>query len=220
MAEIAWQPWSEDVFVEAQQQNKPVLLSLFATWCQFCKAMDEQAYSNAAIAQYIADNFVPVRVDTDKRPDINTRYAQGGWPTTCILTPEGDVLWGGTFLNVEQMSQLLPQVKSQYDNNKPGVAQHVAQQREQIRANNTPPALDTSQQISPDIPFGVLLSLKHNFDFAFGGFGHNANKFPHVDAIEFILEQYAPHRAARSPGFRPADYARKNPGGIVRGRFA
>jgi len=190
MSAIAWRPWSEDVFVEAQQQNKPILLSLTATWCQFCKSMDEQTYANSAIVQYITQNYLPVRVDTDKRPDINTRYAQGGWPSTCILTPEGDVLWGGTFLNFEQMSQLLPQIKSQYDNNKQGVANHVAQLREQIRQNNTPPPLDPSAQITPDIPYAVLLALKHNFDFAFGGFGHNGNKFPHPEAIEFALEQY------------------------------
>lgn len=191
MAEIAWRPWSEEAFAEAQQKNRPVLLSLFATWCQFCEQMEEQTYGNEAIARYISDNFIPVRVDTDKRPDINTRYAQGGWPSTAILTPEGDVLWGGTFLNVQQMSELLPQVKSQYDNNKPGVAQHVNQLREQIRQNNSPPALDTTLNITPDIPLGVQLALKHNFDFAFGGFGHNANKFPHVESLEFTLEQYA-----------------------------
>lgn len=199
MTEIAWRPWSEEIFAEAQQKNKPVLLSLFATWCQYCAAMDEQTYSNEAIARYITDNFIPVRVDTDKRPDINTRYAQGGWPSTAVLTPEGDVLWGGTFLNVEQMSQLLPQVKNHYDNNKQGVAQHVTQLREQIRQNNNPPPLDPSVQITPDIPFGIMLALKHNFDFAFGGFGHNGNKFPHVEALEFTMSQYARTIIAGSP---------------------
>jgi uncharacterized protein YyaL (SSP411 family) len=191
MTEIAWRPWSEEAFADAKQADKPVLLALSATWCQFCQSMDEQTYGNEAIAQYINENFIPLRVDTDKRPDINTRYAQGGWPSTCILTPEGDLLWGGTFVPPDQMAQLLPQVKSQFDNNKPGVQQHVSQLREQIRQQNTPPPLDQSIQITPDIPFGVMLGIKHNFDFAFGGFGHNGSKFPHVDAVEFTLEQYS-----------------------------
>ncbi|GAB4452550.1 MAG: hypothetical protein OHK0029_03680 [Armatimonadaceae bacterium] len=219
MAEIAWRPWSEDVFVEAQQQNKPVVLFLTAPWCQFCKAMEEQTYGNEAIARYVSDNFIPVRVDTDKRPEVNTRYAQGGWPSNCILTPEGDVLWGGTFLNVEQASQLLPQVKSQFDNNKAGVAQHVAQLREQIRRNNTPPALDTSLQITPDIPVGVLLALKHNFDFAFGGFGHNTNKFPHPDAIELTLEQFNRSVQAGVPDEDLATILEKTLSGIADGEL-
>ncbi|MDX1933726.1 MAG: DUF255 domain-containing protein [Capsulimonadales bacterium] len=191
MTEIKWRPWSDEAFAEAQRQNKPVLLSLTAPWCQFCATMDEQTYGNEAIAQYATENFVAVRVDTDKRPDINTRYGQGGWPSTCILTPEGDVLWGGTFLPADQMAQLLPQIKNQYDNNKAGVAQHVSQLREQIRQQNTPPPLNTSLEITPDLPHGILLGIKHNFDFAFGGFGHASSKFPHVDAIELVLSQYA-----------------------------
>jgi len=35
---------------------------------------------------------VAVRVDNDRRPDINERYNMGGWPTTAFLTPDGDVL--------------------------------------------------------------------------------------------------------------------------------
>lgn len=191
MTQIAWRAWSDEAFAEAQRTSKPVLLSLVAPWCQFCRAMDEQTYDNEAIAQYVTDNFVPVRVDTDKRPDVNARYAQGGWPSTCILTPEGDVLYGGTFLPPDQMAQLLPQVKGQFDNNKQGVAQHVANLREQIRQQNSPPPLDPSLQVAQDVPDGVLLGIKHNFDFAFGGFGHNGQKFPHADAVEFVMEQYS-----------------------------
>ena len=49
----------------------PFLLSITATWCQYCAAMDENTYGNEALAQYINDNVIPVRVDSDKRPDVN-----------------------------------------------------------------------------------------------------------------------------------------------------
>jgi uncharacterized protein YyaL (SSP411 family) len=199
MTQVAWRAWSEDVFAEALQQNKPVLLSLTATWCQFCKRMDEETYSNDAIAQYIQENFLPIRVDSDKRPDINTRYAQGGWPSTVILTPEGDILWGGTYVPADQMAQLLPQVLNEFRNNKAGVAQHVANLREQIRQQNSPPPLDTSIVVGPEVVHGTLLGVLHNFDFAFGGFGHNGQKFPHIDAVEFVMEQYARSVAAGTP---------------------
>ena len=199
MTDIAWRPWGEEVFAAAQTQDKPLLVSLYATWCRFCKAMDEQVYSNAAIAQYINDNFIPVRVDTDKRPDVNTRYGQGGWPSTALLTPEGDVLWGGTFVQPDQMAQLLPQVLNEYHNNKPGLAQMVAGQREQIRSQNSPPPLDTSLPITPDVSRIVLLNAKHNFDFAFGGFGHTGQKFAHAEVLDFLLEQYARSVATGSP---------------------
>ncbi len=190
MTDIAWRAWSDEAFTEAQQQNKPVLLSIVAPWCQFCRAMDEQTFSNEAIAQFVADNLIPIRVDSDKRPDINGRYTQGGWPTTCVLSPEGDLIWGGTFVPADGMAQLLPQVLHAYRNDKQGMANHIAQVREQVQQQTTAPPLDTSLQVTSDIVRNAVLGGKQNFDFAFGGFGKE-QKFPHVEAIELCLEQYA-----------------------------
>lgn len=199
MSQISWRSWGEDAFTEAREQDRPILLSIVAPWCQFCKAMDEQTYGNEAIAQYISDNFVPVRVDSDKRPDVNTRYTQGGWPSTCLLTPDGDMLWGGTFVPVDGLAQLLPQFLGEFKNNKQGLSQHVNQLREQVRQNSATPPLDLNTPISPEIPLGVLLSAKFEFDFAFGGFGHNGQKFPHVDATELVMQQYSKSIHAGEP---------------------
>ena len=132
MSQVEWRTWGEEAFAEARAQDKPVLLSITATWCQYCAAMDENTYGNEALAQYINDNVIPVRVDSDKRPDVNARYTQGGWPSTCVLTGEGDVLWGGTSVPPDGMAQLLPQVLNSYRHEKAGIAQHVAGLREQI----------------------------------------------------------------------------------------
>jgi uncharacterized protein YyaL (SSP411 family) len=191
MSEIAWHTWSEEAFADARAQDRPILLSLVAPWCQYCRAMDEQTYGNEALVQYINENFVAIRVDSDRRPDINARYTQGGWPSTCILTGEGDLLWGGTFVPPDGMAQLLSSVLDSYRRDKNGLAQHVQQIRQQVRERNAAPPLDPNSPISPEIPTGVLLGAKFEFDFAFGGFGHNGQKFPHVDTTEFVLEQYA-----------------------------
>lgn len=190
MSDISWRVWGEDAFTDARTQNKPVLLSLTAVWCQFCRAMDEQTYANDAIAQYINEHFVAIRVDSDKRPDINARYTMGGWPSTCVLTPEGDLIWGQTFVPPDAMAQVLPQVLNAFHNDKQGIAEHVAQQREQIKQQTTPPPLDPSLAVTPEIARNALAGVKMNFDFANGGFGKE-QKFPHTDAIELCLEQYA-----------------------------
>ena len=80
--------------------------------------MDETSYSDEAVIQYINDQFVPVRVDNDQRPDINLRYNMGGWPTTAFLTPEGDILTGATYLPPERMRELLPQLAAHYQGNR------------------------------------------------------------------------------------------------------
>ena len=107
---IDWLPWGADAFARAAREGKPVLLSITAAWCRACHEMDRTTYADPAVAALVRDRFIPVRVDTDRRPDINDRYNLGGWPTTAFLTADGDVLTGGTFVPVDRMSGLLTRV--------------------------------------------------------------------------------------------------------------
>ena len=54
----------------------------------------------------------PIRVDPDRRPDIAERYSLGGWPTTAFLTPDGDVLGGGTFIDRHRLADVLRRVSA------------------------------------------------------------------------------------------------------------
>jgi thiol:disulfide interchange protein len=60
------------------------LLSISANWCHGCGVMDRVSYADPAVAAVIAAGFVPIRVDADRRPDINDRYNLDGWPTTGV----------------------------------------------------------------------------------------------------------------------------------------
>src|SRR5213076_2552631 len=95
-AEIAWRPWGEKAFQEAQVADKPVLLAISAVWCHWCHVMDETSYSDPEVIRLINERYVPIRVDNDERPDVNRRYNMGGWPTTAFLTPDGEIVHGGT----------------------------------------------------------------------------------------------------------------------------
>ena len=86
---IHWLPWGADAFARASREGKPVLLSITAAWCRACHEMDRTTYADPDVAGLIRDRFVAVRVDTDRRPDINERYNLGGWPTTAFLTADG-----------------------------------------------------------------------------------------------------------------------------------
>jgi hypothetical protein len=58
--------------------------------------------------------FIAIRVDGDRRPDINERYNLGGWPTTVFLTDRGDTLSGGTYFDALQMMTALQEVADAY----------------------------------------------------------------------------------------------------------
>ena len=53
-------------------------------------------------------------VDADKRPDVDGRYNQGGWPTTAFLNAEGEVLEGHNFLTSEEMLSALQRIRARY----------------------------------------------------------------------------------------------------------
>ena len=80
---------AQPAFERAKSEDKPILLSISAVWCHWCHVMDETSYSDQGVIEAINRNFVPIRVDNDRRPDVNARYNMGGWPTTAFLAPDG-----------------------------------------------------------------------------------------------------------------------------------
>ena len=89
-------------------------MSIVTAWSAECRLMDHTTYSDARVLSLIDESFIPVRVDGDRRPDLNDRYNLGGWPTTAFLTSSGDILSGGTYLTIDEMVSALQQVSEAY----------------------------------------------------------------------------------------------------------
>ncbi|OYR79669.1 thioredoxin domain protein, partial [Halorubrum sp. E3] len=100
---VEWRDWGPEAFAEADERDRPVLLSLSATWCEGCHEMDAITYAEPRIAANVNEGFVPVRVDVDRHPRVRERYNMGGFPTTAFLTPEGKLLTGAGYLDVDGM---------------------------------------------------------------------------------------------------------------------
>ncbi len=107
---INWWYWCESALAEAKQDNKPIFLSIGYSSCHWCTVMEGEAFSNQAIADYLNSNFLPIKVDREERPDIDSIYmqalqmmtGQGGWPLNIFLNPEDLVpFYGGTYFPVE-----------------------------------------------------------------------------------------------------------------------
>ena len=135
--EIAWMPWGEPAFERAKSEDKPILLSISAVWCHWCHVMDETSYSDQGVIEAINRNFVPIRVDNDRRPDVNARYNMGGWPTTAFLAPDGTTLTGATYLPPQQFRRALEEIARFYADRKDEIAQHVAELDARGRARRT-----------------------------------------------------------------------------------
>ena len=107
---IDWYEWGEGAFAHAKATDKPILLDIGAVWCHWCHVIDRESYENPEIAKIINEHFVPVKVDRDERPDVDSRYqsamqrhpvVKGGWPLTGFLMPDGKPFYGGTYFPPE-----------------------------------------------------------------------------------------------------------------------
>ncbi|MFI5293594.1 MAG: thioredoxin domain-containing protein [Thermodesulfovibrionales bacterium] len=176
---IHWRQWGRDPFSEAKVLQRPVLLALSAVWCHWCHVMDETTYSGTDVIAYINENFIPVRVDADMRPDIDSLYNQGGWPSTLVLTPEGNIVRGGTYIPLEDMVSWLKKGVAAFRADGRGIGEKREKGLGQA-GEATLKAADLKRTVG---------SLWSAFDRQHGGFGM-AQKFPNPEAIDFLLSEY------------------------------
>ncbi len=84
-----WSEWSDATFERAATEKKFVIVSLQSWWCPWCHVMNKDTWANPEVRAVLKDNFIPVFVDQDGRPDISQRYDRWGWPATIIFGPDG-----------------------------------------------------------------------------------------------------------------------------------
>ena len=106
-SDIQWYEWESEAFNRAQAEDKLILLDLTAVWCHACHVMDQTTYADPLVLAWRQSNFIAVRVDTDQRPDLEARYRTGGWPTTSLLLPPGEILFQANSLEPAVMVELL-----------------------------------------------------------------------------------------------------------------
>ncbi|HEX4027769.1 MAG TPA: thioredoxin domain-containing protein, partial [Rhizomicrobium sp.] len=98
---VQWRSWGPDARAEAKAQDKPILLSLGYAGCHWCHVMARESFADPEVAAFINENFIPVLVDRDERPDVDMLYQgaagimghAGGWPLNIFLSHEGVPFW-------------------------------------------------------------------------------------------------------------------------------
>ncbi|HAK61578.1 MAG TPA: hypothetical protein DCO77_14580 [Nitrospiraceae bacterium] len=182
---IQWRGWTKSALAEAKTKDKPILLSLSAVWCHWCHVMDETTYSDAEVIAYINKHYIPIRVDADMRPDIDSLYNQGGWPSTVILTPQGAIVDGGTYLPPADMRRLLAEgLDSHAKKAGPVPERGTGRKKKDSLKGEGRTNLPAEQGIEH-----VVVTIKRYYDREFGGFGM-WQKFPASPTIDILLSAY------------------------------
>ena len=184
-SEIQWYEWGEEAFNRAQAEDKLILLDLTAVWCHACHVMDETTYDDPQVAALLRSHFIPIRVDTDQRPDLEARYRSGGWPTTSILLPTGEILFEANSLEPDVMVELLQEARVLYESEKEDLRTQAAKLWDRVK-NIGPTNQSISGALRPSMASHSVDMMKLEFDTVNGGFRDHP-KFFEPEVVQMAL---------------------------------
>ena len=197
---VHWQPWDERALAQAQQQDRPILLSVGYAACHWCHVMAHESFEDEKTAALMNAWFVNIKVDREERPDLDRIYQAahyifarhaGGWPLTMFLTPAGEPFFGGTYFPKERgrgmpsFAEVLDKVATAWRDKREDIIRQNAEVIPLLRELDSPPppaATDEHQLAAARDMFADMFDPDH------GGLG-GAPKFPHPAELTFCLAE-------------------------------
>ncbi len=191
---VDWWPWCDEAFAEARRRDVPIVLSVGYASCHWCHVMAHDSFENEGVAAVMNAHFVSVKVDREERPDVDSVYmdattaltGSGGWPMTCLLTPDGAPFFAGTFFPRAHFLRLLAAAAEAWRDRRQEVVQVGQRIVSALADRGTGPAAAPVDAQALDEAAERLLA---EFDEANAGFG-DAPKFPPSMVLEFLLRHY------------------------------
>ena len=202
---VAWQPWDGEALELAAERDVPIFLSIGYAACHWCHVMADESFENPAIAKRLNENFVPIKVDREERPDIDTLYmnvcqmvrGSGGWPLSVWLTPDGDPFHVGTYFppeprgNMPSFGSVLDDIAASWSDpeRRPRLEEQADQWATSL-ANELEGTPNASREV-PDETFvdSAANASVRNADRQHGGWGHG-QKFPHAGRIQLLFRAH------------------------------
>ncbi len=197
---VNWHPWGEDAFEKAKKENKPIFLSIGYSTCHWCHVMAHESFEDPEIGEMINKVFIPIKVDREERPDIDSIYMNvcqmmtggGGWPLTLILTPDKKPFFAGTYFPKESrygsvgLKDIIQKVKVLWENT-PQEALDSADKIVGVLKKINESAV--GDELGSAILDEAYHYLQESFDTENGGFGI-IQKFPTPHNLYFLLRYW------------------------------
>ena len=195
---VDWLPWGEEARALAHERDVPLLLSIGYSACHWCHVMERESFENADVAAQMNENFVPVKVDREERPDVDAIYMEavqgmtghGGWPLTAFCDPDGVPFHCGTYFpptprqGMPSFRMVMAGVTEAWRERREEIREAAGRTREQLGAIGRIPAPDAD--IDPLLVDQAVTTLEARVDPVNGGFGA-APKFPPASALDLLL---------------------------------
>jgi uncharacterized protein YyaL (SSP411 family) len=198
---VDWFPWGEEAFAKARSEEKPIFLSIGYSTCHWCHVMEHESFESAAIADFLNENFVSIKVDREERPDVDQVYmtfvqattGHGGWPMSVWLTPDLRPFVGGTYFPptdvpgrpgfitvLRRIAELWKTERGQIEDKARSLLAALREAEDQAVASS-------DDWNAAKISAACLSQYTRMFDSKEGGFG-GAPKFPRPVNLQFLLQ--------------------------------
>jgi len=197
---VDWYPWTEEAFKKAEQEDKPIILSIGYSACHWCHVMAHESFEDEATADIMNKFFINIKLDKEERPDLDKIYQMsqtiitgktGGWPLTVFMTPKKLPFFAGTYFpdterhGLPSFKDILTRVNEFYLDKKKDI------ELQNIQIKNIFNSLNNCQVseniINDDLMKTVKSELLASIDKVHGGFG-SAPKFPHANNLDFLIK--------------------------------
>ena len=206
---VHWQPWGDDAFERAREHDVPVFVSIGYSSCHWCHVMAEESFEDESVAAVLNDFFVPVKVDREERPDVDSTFMTvsqlvtggGGWPLSAWCTPDGKPFYVGTYFPLEPrrnqpgFRDLCERISESWAD--PEQREEMNRRAEQWTRSardelESVPESGGSDSSSSDLLHQAAAAAIRGYDDEYGGFGSSRGaKFPMPGRIDILLRDYA-----------------------------
>ncbi len=199
---VNWLPWGQKAFQKAKKEKKPIFLSIGYSTCHWCHVMERESFENEEIAKLINDNFIPVIVDKEERPDIDKFYQtiyqimhnrSGGWPLTIILTEDLKPFFSATYLppedgyGVKGLKTVLPLLSKMYKEKREDIERRADAILSLMKRYESAQYLPV--RLNLDIASKFTKEAFKEFDKKYKGFSNHI-KFPESSKIRALIDIY------------------------------
>jgi len=195
---VDWYPWGDEALARAHAEDKPILLSIGYSACHWCHVMERESFENDEIARLMNENFIPIKVDREERPDLDQIYmdaiqlisGRGGWPLTIFLTPDRMPFYGGTYFppsdrqGMPGFGRVLTSVAKAYREQRGEIDKNVATLGGALKGLSD--FEGAGDEPRPGLPVAAARALAPAYDSVNGGIG-GAPKFPNTFVFSLFL---------------------------------
>lgn len=195
---VHWHEWGPEALNKAQEEDKPLLISIGYAACHWCHVMEHESFMDTAVARLMNEHFIPIKIDREERPDIDQIYmnaaqllsGRGGWPLNAFALPDGRPYFAGTYFPKEQWKKVLRKMATAYREQSQQVEKQAERLTKGLRGQEviTAPA-DTSLAFSTERYREFWKDWPGKIDFERGGLDKKP-KFPMPSAWRFLLQYH------------------------------